>query len=678
MDKDFDFEKDLDFDADAFLESDDFDADIDLSEFSDIDLEGDSLETGDMSQEDLDLGELDALLAEEPVPTPPRPELTLEDEEEEPDFAEEPEDDKPFEEAFEESFDDDLDFPDGLFGKKADIYQNAPAEPDEFVDEPLDEELPQETVTEQIPQETSDEAEEAAEPQRRQPRQRPAREPREPRQPREHKPNPFTKLFDLYFGPVVDKEQFQKITNDPEKPRRRRKSKQQIFKEVYLPPIIACVALIMVMAFVIGAISNSIDEKKLKADQEQQQLQESIDQAQQEQAEYQSVMNRAAELALSYNYDDAISVLESFSGYSNYPEMATKRAEYVTARDSMVEYKDASQLVNLSFHPLIVDTARAFADVEYGGSYNKNFVTVGEFQKILEQLYSNDYVLVDFNSFVGVTQTISGEDQFQMTSILLPSGKKPIMITETLMGYYQYMVDPDKDGTPDAKGGGFANKLVLDDYGNIKAAYVNASGENLVGDYDLVPILEAFIEEHPDFSYKGARAILATTGEEGIFGYRCNTSYVSTLGNEFYEQEKAGAQQIVNALKQKGYTLACFTYGNTNYKQLNSTQISADLSSWTSQITPIIGDIDVFVYARGVDLSDYSGAAYKAMYQTGFRYFISSGKTASTTINNTYVHQNRLMVTGENMAWYSDRFKDLFDCNLVLDMTARGSVPKSS
>lgn len=678
MDKDFDFEKDLDFDADAFLESDDFDADIDLSQFSDVDLDGDlTPEEPGGEDAELDFGDLDSLFADDPQPAPkaaPAPEE--EDEEELPgdDFDL---DDLDFdrEEPLEEDFGDEPDFPDGLFGKRASVYQNAPQEepaqePEEMLPQPEEEEVPQE-----IPQEEPEQPRPRRE--RRNRASRPAGEDAPDKAPREHKPNPFTKLFDLYFGPVLNKEQYLEVANDPTKPRRRRKSKQQIFKEVYLPPIIACVALILVLAFVIGAVSNAIDQKQLKADQEKKQLQESIAQVEQEKAEYQSVMEQAAELALSYNYDDAISVLENFSGYANYPEMATKRAEYVTARDTMVEYKDPSQLVNLSFHPLIVDPARAFADVEYGGSYNKNFVTISEFQKILEQLYSNDYVLVDFNSFVGVTQTISGEDQFQMNPILLPSGKKPIMITETLMGYYQYMVDPDKDCVPDAKGGGFANKLVLDESGNIKAAYVDASGNNLVGDYDLVPILENFIAQHPDFSYKGARAILATTGEEGIFGYRCNTAYVSSKGNEFYEQEKAGAQAIVNALKQKGYTLASFTYGNSDYRKLNATQISADLQSWTSQVTPIIGDIDVFVYARGVDLSDYSGAAYKAMYQTGFRYFISSGKTAATTINNTYVHQTRLMVTGEYMAWYSDRFKDLFDCNLVLEMSARGDVPKS-
>lgn len=45
-------------------------------------------------------------------------------------------------------------------------------------------------------------------------------------------------------------------------------------------------------------------------------------------------------------------------------------------------------------------------------------------------------------------------------------------------------------------------------------------GTVTTGDYDLVPILEKFCEQHPDFSYKGARAVLAFTGYEGILGYR--------------------------------------------------------------------------------------------------------------------------------------------------------------
>ena len=670
MDKDFDFEKDMDFDASAFLEEDGLDADIDLSEFSDLDLDDQP-----PAEEDLDLDDLDSLLGPEPGNRPrmEEPEEDLLSEEE--DFFRDSRDVEPEEkEAPEEDFGDEPDFPDGLFGKRASIYQNAPQEqaPVDDYQEPEEYEVPVQEDTEE-PQESDEE------PQEQPHRERRPRAPRAPREPREHKPNVFTKLFDLYFGPILNKDQQEQITDSANPRRRRRKSKEQIFKEVYLPPIIACVALILMMAFVIGSISSAIDRKRLNDQQKEQQLQESISRAEEQDAEYKRVLNRASELALSYDYQGAIDALDAFPAYESYPDLATKRAEYVTARDTMVEYKDPSQLPNLSFHPLIVDTERAFKNEELGGKYNQNFVTISEFQKILDQLYSNGYVLVDFDSFVGTTQTVSGEEQFQSMSISLPSGKKPFMLTETMMGYYEYMVDPDKDGTPDAKGAGFANRLVVDDYGNIKAAYVDADGNNLVGNYDLVPVLEDFISQHPDFSYQGARAILATTGDEGIYGYRCNTTYVGTRTQDYYDREKADAITLVNALRQKGYTLASYSYGNENYKNLNTKQITADLSSWTSQATPIIGDVDVFVFAQGTDLSDYTGAAYKAMYSTGFRYYIASGKSPSTTINNTYVHQNRLMVTGETMCWYSDRFKDMFDCNLVLDMSARGGdVPKAA
>ncbi len=49
--------------------------------------------------------------------------------------------------------------------------------------------------------------------------------------------------------------------------------------------------------------------------------------------------------------------------------------------------------------------------------------------------------------------------------------------------------------------------------------------ERLVGDYDLVPILDSFIKEHPDFSYHGRKGILAMTGYNGVLGYRTDSAY---------------------------------------------------------------------------------------------------------------------------------------------------------
>jgi ABC-type transport system substrate-binding protein len=94
---------------------------------------------------------------------------------------------------------------------------------------------------------------------------------------------------------------------------------------------------------------------------------------------------------------------------------------------------------------------------------------------------------------------------------------------------------------------------------------INADGTTETGAFDLVPILEAFIATHPDFSYQGARATLAITGYDGIFGYRINTSAKALLGEEAYQDEVEAATKIVQALRKAGYTIACGTYENTAY-----------------------------------------------------------------------------------------------------------------
>ena len=498
-----------------------------------------------------------------------------------------------------------------------------------------------------------------------------------PKLPKLKTPNIFTRFFDLYFGPVLHKEQREEPV-DPDNPRRRRrKSRSQIFKEVYLPPLLVCVCLILVLTFVIGSLSNVIERRQIDKQNQQSQLDASISQAEQLAAQGEQILTEAEKLAAGYDYDKAIEKLESIGDLTQHPDVAAKRAEYENAKNSLVEYKDPTLIPNLSFHVLIEDMTRAKQDAELGGSYNKNFVTTGEFSKILNQLYNNGYVLVDFNSFVAANTDLDGNQKFMVDPILLPEGKKPVMLTETMVNYFEYMVDSDGDHKADAKGDGFANKLVVDGNGDIKAEYIDASGQTLVGNYDFVPILEDFIAEHPDFCYRGARAILAVTGHEGVFGYRCNTSYISTVSQQYYDEQVAGAKAIASALRDKGYTIACFTYKNDAYGKLSVAQIQADMQSWTSQVVNVIGPVDTFVFARASRLTEYgaNSNAFQVMYTSGFRYFISNDATPYTEVNDTYVRQNRLMVTGENMQHKSSMFAGLFDTNAVLELTTRGSVP---
>lgn len=507
----------------------------------------------------------------------------------------------------------------------------------------------------------------------------PKKQPKDP-----SKKSVFSKLLDMYMEPVTKLKNEEPMDPlDPKYIRRKKREKKRIFKEVYLPAIIAGAALFLILSFIVGSVSNALTVKKNKESAAKVEAQQQANAADVAEQEFRRLMAQAETLAVRYDYDKAIEMLDSYAGTNDKfrQQVTAKKAELVSEQSQLAEIKDVSTIPNLSFHVLMADASRACnKDVsgELAGSYNKNFVSVEEFTRILNQLYASNYVLVDFNSFISNATGVDGNSSFFTKSIFLPQGKKPVMITETMVNYFEYMVDPDKDGTPDAKGHGFANKLVLDDHGEIKASYVDANGQTLVGNYDLVPVLEAFIQEHPDFSYRGARAILAVTGTEGVFGYRTNTSYVSRFGQGFYDNEVQEAKKIVAALREKGYTIASYTYSNAAYRGMNTLQIQAEIQNWTNQITPVLGEVDTIVFARASDIESYSGTTFNVLYNSGLRFFLNSGSSPRVDANTTFVRQTRLMVTGEAMAWYSSQFSNYFDCNVVLDLASRGGTPAKS
>ena len=460
--------------------------------------------------------------------------------------------------------------------------------------------------------------------------------------------------------------------------RRKPVSKMRRFKNEILPLIIMGITAVLIIFFIVGAatraITNSIrdNEDKLQASESQ------MNEEQRLAIEAQLLLDEAATLAAGYDYDAAIAKLETYSGnISEHSEITMRLSEYKQTMNSLIAHNDPA-VPNLSFHMLIADPSRAFTNQRFGGSYNRNFVTTDEFLKILEQLYANGYVLVEFEHFIA--ETVTGDTiTYSSKPIYLPDGKKPIMITETMVNYYTYMIDGNGDGTPDKDGAGFASRLVVDELtGKIQAEIVNASGETVRGDYDLVPILEKFIEEHPDFSYRGARATLAVTGDEGIFGYRINSSVRNSKGEDYYNKEVEGAKKIVAALKEKGYEIACYTYSNINYGSKSASEIQSDIASWKVEIMPVVGTLDTLVYAKSGDISStgaYTGSKYNVLIEAGFRYFISNGTSPYADVTSTYVRQKRIMVTGEYMAHTAGTFSKYFDAKTVLN-GLRGSVPQ--
>lgn len=473
-------------------------------------------------------------------------------------------------------------------------------------------------------------------------------------------------------------EQFNE-SDRPVNSRRRKRTQMQIFKETYLPVIIAGVALILIIVFIIGSITRAV--QKNKAEDAASIAESSSIAAEQTRLDQsaQKLIAQANNLMASYDYQGAIALLNSFEGdISKFPAVNDKILECEAALKAMVAWNDPNQIPNLSFQLLVADPSRAFSHKTYGSSINRNFITTEEFAKILQQLYDNGYILVEFDDFIATEITADGMTVYKAKTLMLPNGKKPIMLTQTNVNYNYYLIDGDGDKIADANGTGIASKLIWNG-SSFTNEMIDSTGNAVTGEFDMVPILESFIKKYPDFSYRGAKATLALTGYNGLFGYRTHPSAKETFGETAYQQAVQEAKKVADALRKNGYTLACYTYENIAYGSSSVTQIKSDMKGWTDEVVPVIGSPDVLAYAQLTDItkdSVYSGEKYEMLQDLGFRYYLGFCEDGNpwASITDNYVRQGRILVTGSNLAHHADWFTNMFDAASVLDST-RGNVP---
>lgn len=471
-------------------------------------------------------------------------------------------------------------------------------------------------------------------------------------------------------------ENMKPVPQDSETPavrtRRPRRSKEELFKENSLPLIILGVAALLILIFIIGSITRAVQKKNIEHDASVAASESIAAEQARLDAEAASLLEQADRMALGYDFDGAIALVDTFSGnIGGYPELQDARARYEYSKQALVLWEDPNAIINLSFQTLIADPERAFSHSEYGKSLKKNFITTTEFQTILERMYANNYVLVGLDDFITENTSDSGVTYYQYKQLYLPEGKKPFVLTQTNVNYNLYLVDSDDDMIADKGGVGIASRMVLDTDGSVTCELVNADGTTSTGAYDLVPILDAFVEEHPDFSYHGAKAVLALTGYNGLFGYRTHEKGRDKLGEEQYQKDVASVQKIAEALKESGYELGCYTYDNCAYGKFSLSQIQDDMNDWTTEVTPILGDIDIMVFAQNSDIKSsilYTGSKYEYLKSMGFNYFLGfcTDGDAFTFIADEYVRQGRLMVTGNNIKKNETWFKGIFETEDLL------------
>lgn len=424
-------------------------------------------------------------------------------------------------------------------------------------------------------------------------------------------------------------------------PRRKKRDPKKVFLESHLPVILGAALLVLIIGLIIAS-STKKDDRAEEARRESLAARESQEaQLSRDRQEAEEVMARAKALADSYDYEGAIALLDGFgSRIFQFDDMLQMLDGYEKTLENLVSY-DGDDVVHLSVQVLIAEPERAFQDSNYGSSYKKNFISTREFRNLLEELYANGYVLVDMADLTATVSDETGTILHDGKTVLLPPGKQPLMLTQTQVNYYSYMVDPDGDGKADKNGAGFASRLILQD-GILTNEMVDAQGNTVTGSFDLVPILEEFIEQHPDFSYHGARAILAVTGYNGIFGYRGETL--------------ADAAPVVAALKEKGYRMAYYTYYNTSYADASAAKIADELQRWEKNISPVLGETEFMVYALSGDIAKadtpYSGEKFAALQDAGLRYYLgfcTDGQPWFMQEGN-YVRMGRILANAENLS----------------------------
>lgn len=253
------------------------------------------------------------------------------------------------------------------------------------------------------------------------------------------------------------------------------------------------------------------------------------------------------------------------------------------------------------------------------------------------------------------------------------------------LNYYSYMIGTGSgiNETPifaDTNGDGFAHKIVIGQDGFPTCEYMDADGNVSTGDYDLVPVLERFIQDHPDFSYHGARAILGVTGYEGVFGYRTKPSYETELGAERYAAEVQAAKDVAQCLREHGWVLASHSYGHPAYGNINAQRVDRDSTKWENTVQTVIGETDVILYPHGSDIAGVgkystSNDKFNVLYEDGYRYFFNVDSRTWNQLGPNYFRGGRRNLDGYRMYHNPDLVSDLFDANTVLDRHRPLPVP---
>ncbi|MDF2944615.1 MAG: hypothetical protein K0S01_3473 [Herbinix sp.] len=396
---------------------------------------------------------------------------------------------------------------------------------------------------------------------------------------------------------------------------------------------------------------------------EEQEAQAEQERLKKEENERQDLIAQADSLAFGYDYDGAIDLIKSYEGsegsYKVYTSLVSAMERLETEKSALVlyggSYTSVTQINHIFFHSLVADNSKAFDGDSREKGYNMYMTTISEFNKMIQKMYDDGYVLVRMSDIAKQVTLDDGTTKYVEGEIYLREGKKPFVLSEDDVNYYEYMT-----------GDGFASRIVIGEDGKPTCEMILEDGTTVTGAFDVVPLLDAFIEEHPDFSYKGARGLLAITGYNGTLGYRTNDPASPT-----YEQDKEAVKKVVEVLKADGWEFGSHSWGHKNVQEASLELLKRDTNRWLEEVGSLIGPTDIFVFPFGVDIETtmghYSSDKFKFLKKSGFNYFIGVYDKPWMHVKDDYIRMTRRPLDGQALLQFPERLKDLFDAKDIID-----------
>ena len=387
-----------------------------------------------------------------------------------------------------------------------------------------------------------------------------------------------------------------------------------------------------------------------------------LEESESEEASLLTILEEAEKLALGYNYEEALSVLDTIPlSQARDERVAEARERYEKGDANLVTWE--GDIPHLCFPTLIYDTVMAYDGDDKASEYNTTMVTCKEFSLILQSLYDNGYILIDIHSIADMVTDERGTSSMEEQKMKLPEGKRPIILSQDNLNYADVN-----------NGDGIATKLVLDEDGKVKAQYTDSEGHDGAGDYDFIPILDSFIEEHPDFSFRGARGIVSVSGSEGVFGYpitspaagsSADAAEGSSTVSSSTQDEKVKA--IADALREEGWNIASAGWSHSYMNDMSMEQFTAEIEDWIKYVAPLTGPSDILFYPYGAEV-EYPGEKLNFLTGKGFHYLCGLwGDTDFRELSDLYMRQTRRFVDGYTLINAPVYFTDFFDASLIRD-----------